>query len=166
MRSTPSSIRSTRTRPTPSPGSTRWTGTSKPASRSYPPASSRSGELQKVTTSILEHHSRQNDTVICLLENANEVLCGITRKLTRQLDLSERQLTSLNRVEGIVERVHGTAAGDYDRAAELEAKILECCPPEEPEPEPCPEACEVTRDRPYKPKGQDWQPELQPAPIG
>jgi hypothetical protein len=123
-------------------------------------------ELQKVTNSILEHHSRQNDTVICLLENTNELLCGITRKLTRQLDVGERQLTSLRRVEGIAERVHGAAAGDYDRAAELEAKILECCPPEEPEPEPCPDPCEVPKHRPYRPKGQDWQPEEQPAPIG
>lgn len=114
-------------------------------------------ELQKVTNSILEHHSDQNDTIICLLENTNELLCGMTRKMTRQLDLSEKQLTSLLRIEGISERVHAEAAGDYDRQAELDAKILECCPPEPPRPERCPERCEVPEHKPYKPKGQDWR---------
>ena len=123
-------------------------------------------ELQKVTNSILDHHTKQNDTVICLLDNTNELLCGMTRKLTRQLDLSERQLVSLQRIEGIAERVHPGAAGDFDRAAELEAKILECCPPEEPPLEPCPEPCPVAKPRPYRPKGQDWKPSDRPAPIG
>lgn len=120
-------------------------------------------ELQKVTNSILEHHSDQNDTVICLLENATELLCGMTRKMTHQLELSAKQLTSVQRVEGIAERVHAEAAGDYDRHAALEAKILECCPPDRPKPEPCPEACDVPKPKPYSPKGQDWKA---PTPTG
>nr|MDQ3381507.1 hypothetical protein [Actinomycetota bacterium] len=70
-------------------------------------------ELEKVTNAILEHHSKQSDTIICLLENANELLCGMTRKLARQLDLSERQLDSMKRIEGITERVHADAAGAW-----------------------------------------------------
>ena len=89
----------------------------------------------------------------------------MTRKLTRQLELSERQLASLRRVEGIEERVHADAAGDYDRQAELETKVLECCPPEEPPVEPCPEPCPVPKESPYKPKGQGWKPR-KPEPIG
>jgi hypothetical protein len=122
-------------------------------------------ELQKVTNAVLEHQSDQNDTITCLLTNANELLCGMTRKLTRQLELSERQLTSLRRVEAIEERVHAEAAGDYDRQAELEAKLLACCPPEEPPVEPCPEPCPVPKESPYKPKGQGWKPR-KPEPIG
>lgn len=123
-------------------------------------------EQQKATNSILDHQSQQNDTVICLLENANDLLCGVTRKLTRQLDISERQLNSMKRVEGIAERVHADAAGDFDRVAELKARILECCPPEEPEPEPCPEPCPAPKGRPYTPKGQDWKPPRRPEPVG
>jgi hypothetical protein len=116
-------------------------------------------ELQKVTNSTLDHHSKQNDTVICLLENTNELLCGMTRKLTRQVDLSEQLLKSLKRVEGIAERVNPAAAGDFDRLTELQDQIRACCPPEEVEPEPCPEPCpRPERGRPYRPKGQDWSP--------
>jgi hypothetical protein len=123
-------------------------------------------ELQKATNSILDHQSKQNDTIICLLNNATELLCGVTRKLTQELDFSDRQLLSLKRTEGIAERVHAAAAGDFDRDADVEAKILECCPPEEPEPEPCPEPCPVPKARPYRPKGQDWKPSPLPGPIG
>lgn len=123
-------------------------------------------ELEKVTNSILEHHSKQTDTVICLLENANELLCGMTRKLTRQLELSERHLDSTRRIEGMSERVHADAAGSFDRHAKLQAEILACCPPDEPELEPCPEPCTEPKERPYKPKGQDWKPSPSPQPIG
>lgn len=123
-------------------------------------------EIQKVTNSILEHHSKQNGTIICLLENTTELLCGMTRKLTRQLDLSERLLESVERVEGIVERVEPGAAGDFDRLAELHDHIRECCPPDEVKPEPCPEACAVPEAKPYRPKGQGWKPSPPPEPIG
>ena len=61
-------------------------------------------ELQKMTIILLDHQRQQNDTIICLLENNNEMLCGITRKFTRQLELSEAQAESLDRIEGISER--------------------------------------------------------------
>lgn len=123
-------------------------------------------ELHKATNAVLEHHTRQHDTLICLLENTNELLCGMTRKLTRQLEHSERALASLERVEGIAERVHAEAAGDVDRAAQIEARLLECCPPERPEPERCPEPCPVPEHRPYDPQGQDWRPRRRQEPVG
>lgn len=125
-------------------------------------------ELQKVANSILNHHSKQNDTIICLLENTNDLLCGITRKLTRQLDFSEQLVESLKRVEGIAERAAPEAAADFDRHAELQKQIRECCPPDQVPPEPCPEPCPVPQPRPHEPKGQDWQPvppPRQPSPI-
>ncbi len=123
-------------------------------------------ELQKVTNSILDYQSKQNDTIICLIKNTNDLLCGITRKLTRQLDLSEQLVKSMKRVEGIAERVEPAAAGDFDRLAELRDQIRECCPPEEPKPEPCPEDCPVPKPVPYQPKGQDWRSPPQREPIG
>jgi hypothetical protein len=115
-------------------------------------------ELQKVTNTILSNQSKHNAMIICLLENSNELLCGITRKLTRQLDLNEQLLKSLKRLEGITERVDSEAAGDFDRHAELQCQILECCPSSEPEPEPCPKACIPPKLEDYKPEGQDWKP--------
>ncbi len=128
-------------------------------------------ELHKVTNAILNHHSKQNDTIICLLENSNELLCGITRKITKQLELSEATLVSVRRTEGIQERVNGEQAVAYDRNRELTVKVEECCPPPEPQPEPCPDPCKVPDFKPPRPDGQDWKPlpepkEPQPDPIG
>jgi hypothetical protein len=119
-------------------------------------------ELQKATKAVLDHHTKQNDTIICLIENSNELLCGITRKLTRQLDVSEQLLKALKRVEGIAERTQPGAAGDFDRLSEIQKELRECCPPEEPKLEPCPEACRVSKPEPYNPKGQDWKPMSNP----
>lgn len=115
-------------------------------------------ELEKIQIAFAEHNSKQNDTIICLLENSNEVLCGITRKFTRQLELSEAMLNSLHRIEGIEERVHADAAGDYDRHLAIHERMEECCPHDEPEPEPCPEACAKSEFRPPKPPRSDWKP--------
>jgi uncharacterized protein YoxC len=123
-------------------------------------------EQQKLTNSMLEHQTKQNDAILCTLENATELLCGITRKLSRQLDLSEQLVGSLKRVEGITERVNPGAAGDFDRLVRIQEEIRSCCPPEEAEPEPCPEACEKPKEKPYRPKGQDWSPSLESEPIG
>jgi len=123
-------------------------------------------ELQKVTNSILEYHTDQNDTIICLLENSNELLCGITRKMSRQLNLSEQLVESLMRIEGIIERVEPAAADDFDRLAELHCQIIECCPPKEPGPERCPDACSVPKPETYKPRGQDWKPLPPHKPTG
>lgn len=115
-------------------------------------------ELEKVSIALQDHNRKQNDTIICLLENSNELLCGITRKLTRQLELSEGILAASRRIEGIAERTHALEAADYDRLAALNDKIEECCPPEQPPLEPCPEACPKHTYQPVNPKGQDWQP--------
>lgn len=121
-------------------------------------------ELQRLSISLQDHNRKQNDTIICLLENSNELLCGMTRKLTRQLELSEAMLASAQRLEGISERVSPGEAADYDRHAALQAQIEECCPPEKADLEPCPEACDKPGYRANPPKGQDWTP--LPPPKG
>ncbi|MGI8998915.1 MAG: hypothetical protein ACR2GO_04340 [Candidatus Limnocylindria bacterium] len=117
-------------------------------------------EAQKLTNSILEFQGQQNEAIICLLRDADELLCGITRKFTQQLDLTGKLLKSAKRVEGIEERTQPAAAADYDRLLTLQRELGECCPAEPVAPEPCPEGCEAQKVDLYKPKGQDWK-----API-
>jgi hypothetical protein len=123
-------------------------------------------EVEKAQLVEQRHHTRQNDTVICLLEHANDLLCGITRKLTTQLQLSRDLVESTRRLEGIAERAEPAAAGDYDRLQAVQHRLDACCPPDQPEPEPCPEPCPVPGYDPYRPQGQDWKPQSQPEPIG
>ena len=126
-------------------------------------------QVQQVALALLDHNRKQNDTIICELVNANELLCNIMRKLGRQLQLSEATLKSIQRLEGIAERTHGGEAGDYDRDQDVIKRLEECCPhPPVPE-ERCPELCNspVYRDR--EPSGQDWKPlptPRQPEPVG
>jgi len=115
-------------------------------------------ELEKVSIALAEQNRKQNDTIICLLENSNELLCGITRKLTRQLELSEATRTAVERSAAIDERVHAEEAADYDRLNALQDKIEVCCPPPKRPSEPCPEACAKPDYVPPRPKGLDWKP--------
>lgn len=121
-------------------------------------------ELQKVANALLDQNRKQNDTIICLLENSNELLCGMTRKMTRQLAVSEATLKLVDRLEGVTARAHPAEAGDYDRDAAMQAKIEVCCPPPKPPLEPCPEACPKLPFQGVDPKGGGWQP--LPTPRG
>src|SRR3954452_19412829 len=115
-------------------------------------------ETQKRANSIAEHQSAQTDAMICWLDHAVDLLCGITRKLTREIEVQERMATSLSRLEGIAELVHAREAVEYDRTRRLEREIAECCPPEPRPEEPCPEPCRSPEPDFHKPEGQDWRP--------
>lgn len=120
-------------------------------------------EAQKQANSIALHQVEQNDAIICWLDNIAELLCGMTRKLTRQIELQERLATSVDRLEGIAERVHAGAAVEYDANAELQRRIEACCPPPVQPPEPCPEACRTPKPDFHEPRGQDWEPPKAPG---
>jgi hypothetical protein len=126
-------------------------------------------ELQRAANVLLDHHRRQNDTIICELTNAGVLLCGITRKLTQQLEMSAVMLTSVKRLEGIAEREQAAAAADYDRLRALKQSVEACCPPLGEPVEPCPEPCDRPDFRPHRPEGQGWQPlptPQRPVPVG
>lgn len=125
-------------------------------------------QVQLAALHLLDHNRKQNDTIICELVNNNELLCNIMRKVGYQLRLSESFLESLQRIEGVTERVHSAEAAEYDRNRELIRKMEECCPPEPIPQEDCPERCDPPTFRDRRPSGQDWKPlppPQQPEPI-
>ena len=115
-------------------------------------------ELQRSALHLLDHHRRQHDTIICELVNGNTLLCGMTRKLTDLVTDSRATLVTVERMEGIAERLHAGEAADFDRDLELDAKIEACCPPRPTPPEPCPKPCDTPAFDPVRPDGQDWKP--------
>ena len=126
-------------------------------------------QVQLAALQLTDHMRRQNDTIICELVNANNLLCNIVRKTGRLVQLGEADLVIQKRVEGIMARTHGEAAGDYDRHLELEQKIEKCCPPSRPVEERCPEVCKAPTfgERPLP--TPDWRPlpgPRNPDPIG
>jgi len=126
-------------------------------------------QVQLAALNLLDHHRKQNDTIICELVNNNELLCNIMKKLGKQLRLSEASLKSVERIEGITERVHCCEASDYDRNRDQIRRIEECCPPEPIPEEDCLEHCKMPKFRESKPSGQDWKPLPTPKksdPVG
>lgn len=119
-------------------------------------------DLARASLAVQIHQVKQNDTIICLLENNNELLCGMTRKLTKQLEFSEASLVSLLRVEGIEERVHSDAAADYDRHLKIAERMEECCPHPETPVEPCPQACPKPGFELPKFEVRGWKPLPEP----
>lgn len=126
-------------------------------------------QVQLSALQLLDHHRRQNDTIICELVNNNELLCEILRKTGRHLRLSEASLESVQRIDGVTGRVHCCEAGDYDRDLQLQRKLNECCPPEPVPEEECPKPCRIPRFQQREPVGQDWEPlstPKRPTPVG
>lgn len=126
-------------------------------------------DLAKASLSVQLHQVKQADTIICLLENNNEMLCGITRKLTKQLEISERIALANERTEEILERVHSAEAADVDRHSQIAQQMEECCPPDEEPPEPCPDPCKKPDFRKPDLGRHDWQPlpaPQKPKPVG
>lgn len=121
-------------------------------------------QVQQSALYLLDHHRQQNDTMICELENHSGLLCNIKRKLGHQLQLSEKELESIERIEGITERVQSREAADYDNHQELVKKIEGCCPPLPTIEEECPLSCEAPIYREHRPDGQDWKPLPIPRP--
>ena len=115
-------------------------------------------QVQLATLDLLDHHRKQNDTIICELVNNNDLLCNIMRKLGDQVSLIKAELKSALRVEGITERLHCCEAADYDRQLELHLKIKECCPPEPERPELCPPVCDQPGFDPRFDPDTKWQP--------
>ena len=123
-------------------------------------------EVQKSALNLLDHNRKQNDTIICELVHANDLLCKIMNKLGDQVRLTQSLVVSVDRIEGIEERAHGAEAGDYDRDKALEKKIEVCCPPKPHPVDPCPKPCEAAEFRPRQPEGGDWKPLPAPQKIG
>ncbi len=115
-------------------------------------------QVQLAALELLDHNCQQNDTIICELVNNNELLCNIMRKLGQQVQLSEASLKAIKRIEGIAERVHCCAAGDYDRDRDLIQQVEECCPPKPIREEECPAVCKPPTYHKPKPTSQDWKP--------
>ena len=58
-------------------------------------------QVQLAAFAELEQNRKQNDTIICELVNANELLCNIMRKAGKLVVLGEATLTSVKRIEAL-----------------------------------------------------------------
>lgn len=115
-------------------------------------------EVEKQSAALLVDNVVQNETIICWLKTQADLQCRILRRLDTLLEVETATRNSLTKLEKILELVHARETLEVDRLAAAEAQILKCCPPKQPEPEPCYEPCREGKLSQYEPKGQNWQP--------
>lgn len=118
-------------------------------------------DQQKATNNLLDINRQQNDTIICWLANIADVLCRMLHRMNRQVELQTAMEDSLRQVRETLELVYGSETVEVLKRRELKARLDECCPPQEPRPEPCYELCRLPDYKPYDPKVPDYKP-LQP----
>ena len=110
------------------------------------------------TNDALAHNAKQNDTIICLLDDVARDTCTLVNhadeqtRLQRGIEATSRQTTELYAA------THAEAALERQEHAALRRELDRCCPPRQPEP-PC-------RFEPCKaPPPIDRPPRVQPAPV-
>lgn len=99
----------------------------------------------------LAHISKQEDTIICQLDQIAKLLCALLNQSTLQTGLQGGILAADNNLTDMYASVNPEAALDLERRRRLQQEIEACCPPRQIEPvcpyEPCP-APDPLRDPP------------------
>jgi len=98
--------------------------------------------LGQYTNQALSQNDKQNDTMICILEQIAVNTCGIWNEAHIQTHLEKGIDASTQKLARLYAATHGDAAVTFAREEELLRRIEKCCPPEEPPPvcveTPCP----------------------------
>jgi hypothetical protein len=96
---------------------------------------------QKLANELALHETKQNETIICALEHISRNTCELVTIADIELRAAQATSASVRVLAEIAERVHADAALDLERLDAIEAKVADCCPPEEVPPrcsyEPC-----------------------------
>ena len=108
--------------------------------------------LGQYTNQALSQNDKQNDTIICILQQISVNTCGIWNEAHIQADLQKGIEASAQRLAKLYSATHGDAAVTLDREEELRRRIEKCCPPEERKPvcveTPCPAPAPFTQSPP------------------
>jgi uncharacterized phage infection (PIP) family protein YhgE len=110
------------------------------------------------TNEALYQNSKQNETIICVLEHISKQTCELVNQATAQTRLQETIEHSTKALEELYEATHAQAALQRQNEQNLRRQIEECCPPEKPTP-----PCKYERCR--EPKSLPEPPQVGPGPI-
>ena len=90
--------------------------------------------LNHYTNQALFHNNRQNDTMICQLQQIAVNTCCICNEAHAQTPLQEAIKAASRQLADLYAATHGDAAITLEREADLRRQIEACCPPEPPPP--------------------------------
>lgn len=118
------------------------------------------------TNQALFHNNRQNDTMICQLQQIAENTCCICNEAHLQTGLQEDIRAAGRKLADLYAATHGDAAVALEREAEIKRQIEACCPPKPPEPVCVERPCSKPEPFEEKPPRTEPPPRLEPRPIG
>jgi chromosome segregation ATPase len=110
--------------------------------------------LGQYTNQALWQNSKQNDTIICILEHISKNTCELLNQAVVQTRVQTEMEEDIDALESMYATVNGAAALEWHRLKKLEEQIEKCCPPPKPET-PCHYApCPIPPKLPDPPKGR------------
>jgi uncharacterized phage infection (PIP) family protein YhgE len=123
-------------------------------------------QLQAQNNDLLASNNKQNVTIICWLDHIAHVLCDIKHNTDMEIKLQREISATLTHLDDILELVHAHEAMEVMNNNDLKKRLEECCPKEEPAPQPCFKDCESPRLPDYNPIRTDWKPIHYNRPTG
>ncbi|MDQ3668007.1 MAG: hypothetical protein M3410_15825 [Acidobacteriota bacterium] len=93
-------------------------------------------QQQQLSNQLVHHLTRQQETVICILEHISRNTCELVNLETKDLKATLAIQEHSRITAGILRGAYPNAALDLANRDELERKIEECCP-DKPDRTPC-----------------------------
>ncbi|MFX0195891.1 MAG: hypothetical protein ACFFCW_07200 [Candidatus Hodarchaeota archaeon] len=97
---------------------------------------------QDLTNQLLNFQTRQQETMICVLENISRNTCGLLNESNQQTKLQANLAENVERLNHMYASANPDAALIYNRHMEQREALEECCPPKPHKPictyKPCP----------------------------
>jgi hypothetical protein len=122
-------------------------------------------QAQLQNNELLAGNNEQNETIICWLDRIAHVLCDIKHNTDTEVQLQIEMSATLSHIDDVLELVHSREALEVQNRYSLENRLAECCPEDEPEPQPCFTDCEGPRLPEPVPFDLDWKPIQFEQPI-
>jgi hypothetical protein len=92
--------------------------------------------LGQYTDLALWQNSKQNETIICILEHISKNTCELLNQSVTQTRLQTEMEEDVDKLEAMYATTHAAAAVERERLHKLKQEIEKCCPPPKPEA-PC-----------------------------
>jgi hypothetical protein len=121
-------------------------------------------EQLRLSNVLLQDNVNQNQTLICLAETTDDLLCRILHEVQKDSVIQTTIRDAVTDMDEVLDLVHASQALEVERQRRLQAEIDACCPPVVPPPEKCFDPCAEPNVQNYTPRGQDWTPPAQPQP--
>ncbi len=110
------------------------------------------------TNQALAHQSKQNDTIICILEHISRNTCELLNEAHTQTGLQTTIKENTTELAELYAATHADAALTREREEALRKQIEACCPPKPPEPVCKYDRCPAPEPLPEPPRVEPRQP--------